>query len=241
LSKTVDNFTITPLSPIRKAIAARVAEATRTIPHFRLVADIRADALLRFRDELRASHPDKPLSLNDLIIKGCAAALMDVPDVNVHWAESELHQFQTADIAVVVSVNGALYTPVIRDSNLKSLWDISQEVRAMAARAAQNALKLNEVSGGSFTVSNLGMHGVDQFDAIINPPQCAILAVGAAKLTPVVCADHKCASATVMRTTLSADHRAIDGAMAARFLERLRQHLEQPTLRWADGGDSRCD
>jgi pyruvate dehydrogenase E2 component (dihydrolipoamide acetyltransferase) len=205
-----------------------MTEAKRTIPHFRLVADFEVDALMQLRDEVRASMVEERISLNDLLIKACALALMDAPSVNVQWAENEIHQFHTADISVVMAIEGGLSTPIIRGAESKTLVSISREVKDLAARAAKNALKMDEILGGSFSVSNLGMYGVDQFDAIINPPQCAILAIGAAKPCFLATKERTARFATLIRVTLSVDHRAIDGATGAAFLAALRHHVEEP-------------
>ena len=223
-----EDYLIRPLSPLRRVIAARMSEAKRTIPHFRLTAEIEVDALLARRAELRQARPDVALSLNDLLIKACAQALMDVPEVNVQWADNELHQFASADISIVTAVEGGLATPIVRKAEAKSVWQISSEVKELAARAARNELRMQEVLGGSFSISNLGMHGVDEFDAVINPPQCAILAIGAARSRCLASRDLEPRVATVMRVTLSADHRAIDGVIGARFLAALKSRIEAP-------------
>jgi pyruvate dehydrogenase E2 component (dihydrolipoamide acetyltransferase) len=222
-------FTAVPLTPIRKVIAARMTEAQQTIPHFRVTADIELDALLRLRAQLRERNPQLELSINDLLIKGCADALMDVPAVNIQWAHTQVHQFHSADVSVVTALEGGgLSTPILRNADTKSVGELAQELRELTRRAAQNALRMDEVFGGSFSISNLGMYGVDQFDAIVNPPQCAILAVGAAKPRAIASTERNLRVATVMRATLSVDHRAIDGATAATFLAALRRRLEQP-------------
>jgi len=221
-------YTVMPLSPLRKIIASRMAEANRTIPHYRLVADVEVDALLQLRRGLNEQHQGTALSLNDVLIKATAGALMDVPAVNVHWVENEIHQYRTADISVVTAVEGGLSTPIVRGAEDKSVWDISRTVRDLTSRAARNLLKMDEIVGGSFSLSNLGMFGIDQFDAIINPPQCAILAVGAAKLRLAVSPERQARIASVMRVTLSVDHRAIDGVTAALFLSSLRKRVEEP-------------
>jgi pyruvate dehydrogenase E2 component (dihydrolipoamide acetyltransferase) len=222
-------YTIKTLSPLRRVIATRMAEATRTIPHFRLSADIEVDALLSLRAQLKERDADVAPSLNDLLIKGCATALLDSPAVNVQWVEGEIRQYRNADIAVVTAIEGGLSTPIIRRANHKTIWEISREVKALTARAVAGGLRMEEVFGGSFSISNLGMYGVDEFDAIINAPQCAILAVGCIKLRVVVSADHEPRVASVLRVTLSVDHRAIDGATGAEFLAALRRRLEQPS------------
>jgi len=221
-------YTVVPLTPLRKIIAARMTEATRTIPHYRASIDIEIDALIKLRGELKEQRPAANLSLNDLFIKACAAALMDTPAVNIQWVDNRIHQFRSADISIVTAIEGGLATPILRNADTKSVWEISSEVKALSARAAKGALKMGEILGGSFSISNLGMFGVDEFDAIINPPQCAILAIGAARPRIIVSEDKESRSATVLRVTLSADHRAIDGAVSAVFLSAFRKRIEQP-------------
>jgi len=221
-------YTVKALSPMRKAIAARMSEAKQPIPHFRVVADVEIDALLRVRRKLRERMAPEPLSLNDLLIKACASALIESPAVNVQWVDNEIRQFRAADLSVVIALEDGLSTPIIRDAESKSIWDISREMRDLSSRAARNALRMDEIIGGSFSLSNLGMYDVDQFDAIINPPQCAILAIGAGKPRVLVSNEHGTRIATVLRITLSVDHRAIDGVTAARFMSALKQRLESP-------------
>jgi pyruvate dehydrogenase E2 component (dihydrolipoamide acetyltransferase) len=214
---------------MRRAIAARMSEAKRSIPHFRLVADIQIDALLAQRRILIEQTTDQSLSLNDLLVKACAQALSDVPDINVQWAEKEIHRFHSADIAIVTAVPGGLTTPILRAAETKSVWQIAAEVKELAARAQRNTLRMDEIVGGSFSVSNLGMYAVDEFDAIINPPQCAILAIWQGRPRCVAGHDLRAAVATVMRVTLSVDHRAIDGVAGARFLSALKARIETPS------------
>lgn len=218
-------YTLTELSPMRKVIAARMSDAKRTIPHFRVTADIEMDALVKLRRDLQQAGHE--VSLNDLLVKACALALVEVPSVNVQWAEDGIHQFRTADISIVTAVAGGLSTPIIRNADSKSVLQIASELRELVQRAGRNALKLHEIQGGSFSISNLGMYGVDQFDAIVNPPQCAILAIGSAKPQAVVGADGQIRVASVLRATLSVDHRAIDGVAAATFLGVLRRHVQR--------------
>jgi pyruvate dehydrogenase E2 component (dihydrolipoamide acetyltransferase) len=221
-------YSVITLSPMRKVIAARMTEAKNTIPHFRICADIEVDALIGLLGELRARNPNVNLSLNDLLIKACATALMDQPGINAQWTEKEIRRYHAADISIVTAVVGGLSTPIIRSAESKSIWEIAREVRELAAKAAKNALKMEEIVGGSFSLSNLGMYGVDQFDAIINPPQCAILAIGAAKQRAVVFPGKGLGISTIVRVTLSLDHRAIDGVAGATFLSALRNRIEQP-------------
>jgi pyruvate dehydrogenase E2 component (dihydrolipoamide acetyltransferase) len=166
---------------------------------------------------------------------------MDVPEVNVQWAENELHQFASADISIVIAVEGGLATPILRKAEAKSVWEISAEVKALAARARRNELKMSEILGGSFSLSNLGMYGVDEFDAIINPPQCAILAVGVARPRCIAARAGEPRVATMMRVTLSADHRAIDGVVGARFLAALKSRIETPSQLGAVHGGQECN
>jgi pyruvate dehydrogenase E2 component (dihydrolipoamide acetyltransferase) len=224
-----EDYTAIPLSPMRRIIAARMQQVCSTIPHFRASADIEVDSLLRARGELREANPSAALSLNDLLVKATAQALMDVPEVNVQWADTELRQFATADISIVIAIRGGLVTPILRAANLMSVWEIASRIRSLSARAGCSELKVDEITGGSFSISNLGMHGVDDFDAIINPPQCAILAVGSATPRCRAGANGQVRVGTVMRATVSADHRAIDGVTAARFLSALRTRIEQPS------------
>lgn len=221
-------YTVRSLTPLRKIIAARMSEAARTIPHFRVAIDVEMDALLRLRDMANAEAPSAKVTVNDCIIKGCAAALLQHPAINAQLVGEEVHEYHRADISVVIAVKGGLSTPVVRQADQKSVWDIATEVKSLATRAAAGQLKMSEIMGGSFSISNLGARGVVEFDAIINPPQCAILAIGAARRQIVPGENGDSRFATVLRATLSVDHRAADGAVAADFLATLRQRLEQP-------------
>lgn len=212
---------------MRKVIAARMVDAAQTIPHFRLTIDVEVDALLKIRKDLRAANSGAP-SVNDFLVKACAGALIEVPALNIQYVDGEIHQFASADISVVMALEGGLSAPIVRGADRKSVWEIAQEVRDLGARAAKNGLKVQEVLGGSFSISNLGMHGIDQFDAIINPPQCAILAVGQARPRVTADSNQQVRVATVIKATLSVDHRAADGALGAAFLASLRRRLENP-------------
>jgi pyruvate dehydrogenase E2 component (dihydrolipoamide acetyltransferase) len=188
---------------------------------------VEVDALLAVREELNRRYSEAKVSLNDLLVKASACALVAVPGVNVQFDGETVQQFGDADIAVAVALDGGLITPIVRGANLKGVVAISNEVRDLATRARLGTLQPEEFQGGSFSISNLGMFGVDRFDAIINAPQGAILAVGAAEQKPVV-RKGELAVATVLTLTLSSDHRIIDGALAARFLSALRGFLETP-------------
>ncbi len=218
------------LDGVRKIVAERVSEAKQTIPHFYVRRDVRVDALLAVRSEMnqqRGPHGPK-LSVNDFIIKASANALQKVPECNAVWAGDRILRFQASDIAVAVSTGDGLVTPVLRDADTKTLSTLSAEMKEVAARARGHKLAPNEYQGGSLTISNLGMMGIESFDAVINPPHAAILAIGTGVRKPVVNETGEIEAATVISATLSVDHRIIDGAVAARFLEMLTRCLEHP-------------
>lgn len=221
------SFTEIPLTPLRRAIAVRMTQAKQTIPHFRLVANLEMDALLNWRAAVNEGRQRK-VSVNDCFIKAVAASLVSNPALNCQVTDTALHRFHSADISVVVALEAGLSTPVIRSAEAKSLTEISAEVKDLVERAGRNALKLSEISGGSLSVSNLGGYGVEQFDAIINAPQCAILAIGSA--APRIVADRRGNTriATMLTCTLSVDHRAVDGVEASRFLQSLRDVTSDP-------------
>jgi pyruvate dehydrogenase E2 component (dihydrolipoamide acetyltransferase) len=218
------------LNGMRKTVAARLTEAKQTVPHFYLRKDIELDALLKFRSQLNKTLEPRgvKLSVNDFVIKACALALQQVPDANAVWAGDRTLKFTASDVAVAVAVDGGLFTPVLRDAEMKSLSALSAQMKDLAGRARDGKLAPHEYIGGSFAISNLGMFGIDNFDAIINPPHAAILAVGAGAKKPVVGADGELKVATVMSTTLSVDHRVIDGALGANLLNAIKANLENP-------------
>ncbi|MCJ7873733.1 pyruvate dehydrogenase complex dihydrolipoamide acetyltransferase [Phaeobacter sp. J2-8] len=224
------DFTEVPLDGMRKTIAARLTEAKQTIPHFYLRRDIQLDALLKFRADLNTQLAPRgvKLSVNDFIIKACANALQLVPDANAVWAGDRILRLTPSDVAVAVAIEGGLFTPVLQDADKKSLTALSAEMKDLAARARDRKLAPHEYQGGSFAISNLGMFGIENFDAVINPPHGAILAVGAGVKKPVVDAEGNLAVATVMSVTLSVDHRVIDGALAAELLAAIKDGLENP-------------
>jgi pyruvate dehydrogenase E2 component (dihydrolipoyllysine-residue acetyltransferase) len=219
-----------PLNGMRKIIAARLTEAKQSIPHFYLRRDIQLDALLKFRADLNGQLAARgvKLSVNDFIIKACALALQAVPDANSVWAGDRMLKLKPSDVAVAVAIEGGLFTPVLKDADTKSLSTLSTEMKDLAARARDKKLAPHEYQGGSFAISNLGMMGIDSFDAVINPPHGAILAVGAGTKRPVVGRDGELAVATVMTVTLSVDHRVIDGALGAELLQSIVENLENP-------------
>ena len=217
------------LNGMRKTIAARLTEAKQTVPHFYLRRDIELDALMAFRGQLNAKLEARgvKLSVNDFIIKACALALQQVPAANAVWAGDRVLQFKKSDVAVAVAIEGGLFTPVLKDAEAKSLSALSAEMKDLAKRARDRKLAPHEYQGGSFAISNLGMFGVDNFDAIINPLHAAILAAGAGVAKPIV-KDGAVVVGTVMSVTLSVDHRVIDGALGAQLLTAIKDNLENP-------------
>lgn len=223
-----------PLDGMRKTIAARLTQAKQLIPHFYLNADVSIDALLKLRAEANTSapklggEPAYKISVNDFVIKALALALMRVPSANAVWAEDRILRFNRADVGVAVAIDGGLLTPVLRAANEKPLSSISNEMRSLAERARDKKLKPEEYQGGVSAISNLGMYGVRDFAAIINPPQSTILAVGAAQRRPVETEDGGVRFESQMTITLSCDHRVIDGAGGAQLLAAVKNYLEQP-------------
>nr|WP_295662951.1 pyruvate dehydrogenase complex dihydrolipoamide acetyltransferase [Polymorphobacter sp.] len=217
------------LSNMRKTIARRLAESKQTVPHFYLTVDVRLDALLKLRGDLNKSLEASgvKLSVNDLLIKALGLALVAVPDSNVQFAGDTLYKFGRADVSVAVAIPGGLITPIIADAANKRLSVIATEMKDLAARAKDGKLKPEEYTGGTASISNLGMFGIKQFDAVINPPQGLILAVGAGEKRPYV-VDDALAIATVMSATGSFDHRAIDGAVGAQFMSAFKALVESP-------------
>jgi len=222
-------FTEVKLDGMRKTIAARLSEAKQTIPHFYLRRDIKLDALLKLRAELNKGLEARgvKLSVNDFIIKAVAVALQQVPTANAVWAGDRVLQMKASDVAVAVAIEGGLFTPVLKDADKKSLSALSDEMKDLAKRARDRKLQPQEYQGGSFAISNLGMMGIDNFDAIVNPPHAGILAVGAGVKKPVVEGD-AVTIATVMSVTMSVDHRVIDGALGAELLAAIVTALENP-------------
>lgn len=220
-------FNVQTMSSMRRAIARQLTLSKQTIPHFYLRSEIQVDALLHLRALARQATGAAP-SLNDYFVRATALALGEHPDVNIQVHGDEIHHFSSANIAVAVETEGGLMTPVVRAAQTKSVSAISAEIKALAEKARAGRMKAQDIQGGSFSISNLGMFGIAQFDAIINPPQGAILAIGSAVRKPVD-AGHALAFATVAAVSLSCDHRAIDGAVGARFLSTLKGLIEEPS------------
>jgi pyruvate dehydrogenase E2 component (dihydrolipoamide acetyltransferase) len=217
-----------PNNNIRKVVARRLTESKQQVPHFYLTVECKLDTLLAARKELNdKAKGEYKLSVNDFIMKAAAMALKAYPAANVSWSEDAIHQFLKADVCVAVSTPHGLITPIVKSAENKGLKDISAEVKDLAARAKDNKLKPEEFQGGTFTVSNLGMFGVKEFSPIINPPQGAILAIGAGEQRPVV-EKGEIQIRTVMSCTLSVDHRCIDGAVGAEYLQIFKQYIENP-------------
>ena len=220
------SYVTAPHTPMRRVITRRLTESKSTVPHFYVTADCKVDALLELRKRINESSPVK-ISVNDIVVKAVASALMDVPESNVVWGVDAMRKYESADIAVAVTTEGGLLTPVIRGVEKRSLSNLSIEISELAGRARAGKLRQEELEGGSFAVSNLGMFGTKEFSAILNPPQSGILAVGAASPRAIV-EDGHIVAANIMTVTLSADHRAVDGALAAQWLSAFIKRIENP-------------
>jgi len=224
-----------PLDSMRRTIATRLVEAKQTIPHFYLTADLNAGRLIAMREEANAAAPKNKdgqsafkLSLNDFVIKAWAAALQRIPAANAVWAGDRILRFQHSDIGVAVALEGGLITPIVRNAEAKSLTAISAEMRDLAERARHKKLRPNEYQGGSSAISNLGMYGVREFSAIINPPHATILAIGATRRAPVEAGDGSVKFISQLTVTLSCDHRVVDGALGAELLAAFKNFIEKP-------------
>ncbi len=227
------SYDVIPHDGMRKTIARRLTESKQTVPHFYLTVDIELDALLALRSQLNDAAPTvdgKPiykLSVNDLVVKAYALALKSVPDANVSWTDGGMLRHKVVDVGVAVSIPGGLITPIIRKADVKPVSQISNEIKDLAKRAKDRKLKPEEYQGGTTSVSNLGMFGVKDFAAVINPPHATILAVGAGDQRAVV-KGGQLAVATVMSVTLSTDHRAVDGALGAQLVQAFKGYIEKP-------------
>ena len=220
-------YTERPLTAMRRVIARRLTESKQTVPHFYLTVDCEIDELLKFRAELNGKSDAYRISVNDFVIRAAALALRQVPAANASWSDEAILLWDTVDIAVAVALEDGLITPIVKSADRKGLATIANETKDLAARARAGKLKLEEFQGGTFSISNLGMFGVRDFAAVINPPHGGILAVGAGEQRPIV-KNGALAIATVMSCTLSCDHRAVDGAVGAQFLAALKKLVEDP-------------
>ncbi|MER3426531.1 MAG: pyruvate dehydrogenase complex dihydrolipoamide acetyltransferase [Pyrinomonas sp.] len=218
-----------PITEMRRTIARRLASSLGPVPHFFLTTEIEMDRAMELRRSLNELDPELKISVNDIIVKVAAVALMQHPQVNASFQDKAIRYYKQADIGVAVALDDGLITPVVRAANLKSIGAISREIRELAERARARKLRPEEYTGATFSVSNLGMFGIDEFTAIINPPEAAILAVGAVTAKPVV-RDGEIAIRQLMRVTMSCDHRLIDGATGARFLQTFKKILENPLM-----------
>ena len=225
----VNEATEFPMDGMRRTIAARLQESKQTAPHFRLVVDVTIDQLLATRKKLNAANPSVKVSINDFLLKASATALIQVPGCNIQFDGNTITRYRDADISVAVALDDGLITPIVKAANKKGLVEISNEVRALVTKAKTGTLTPDEFQGGTFSISNLGMFGVKQFDAIINPPQGAILAVGGGEQRMIV-QNGEPTVATVLTLSLSSDHRAIDGALGAEFLQKLKWLVENPDM-----------
>jgi pyruvate dehydrogenase E2 component (dihydrolipoamide acetyltransferase) len=216
-----------PVSEMRRTIAKRLVTSLGPVPHFFLTAEIEMDRAADMRQQINTLYPDAKVSLNDVIIKVAAVALIQHPQVNASFQDKTVRHYEHADIGVAVATENGLITPIIRAADMKSLLDIATEVRELAGRARTRKLKPEEYLGATFSISNLGMFGIDEFTAVINPPEAAILAVGAMKPKPIV-REGQIEIHQMMRVTMSCDHRVVDGAVGAQFLQTFKQILENP-------------
>ena len=228
-SAAADDVEEIPLTSMRRTVARRLVESMQSAPHFYLTIQVDVDALLELRGELNRRLADEgvKLSVNDLLVKACAVTLRAHPDINASWAGDKILRHRRIHVGIAVAVEGGLIVPVVRDTDQKSVSQIAREAKALAERARAGRLRPDEFTGGTFTVSNLGMFGIDQFTAVINPPEAAILAVGTTSPEPVV-RDGRLATRQRMKLTMSIDHRAVDGATGAQFLADLKRVLEEP-------------
>ncbi|MCL4511707.1 MAG: pyruvate dehydrogenase complex dihydrolipoamide acetyltransferase [Bacteroidetes bacterium] len=227
VSSSAAKYTDVPLSMMREAIAKRLAQSNIEAPHFFLTAEVKMENAIAFRESLNQFDEKNKISYNDIIVKACAAALKEHPQVNATFLGDKIRMFSNVHIGIAVAIDDGLITPVLRDADKKGLRQISQEAKELAVQARDRKLKPEEYSGSTFTVSNLGMYDVDDFTAIINPPEAAILAVGSIVEKPVA-ENGELKIGKRMRITLSSDHRVIDGALAARFMQTLKKVLENP-------------
>ena len=219
-----------PVTSTRKVIATRLQQSMQDAPHFYLNMDIELDQLIAMRKSMNAALPDdQKISINDMIIKCAAATLIKVPEVNASWEGDHIRQWHHADIAVAVALDAGLVTPIVWGADMMSLSSVSAKMKDLVGKAQSGKLKLEEFSGGSFTISNLGMYGITSFTAVINPPHGAILAIGAGREVPVV-KDGQVTLATVMTATLSGDHRVIDGAVGAKWMAAFKSYVENPVM-----------
>ncbi|WP_395878338.1 pyruvate dehydrogenase complex dihydrolipoamide acetyltransferase [Ehrlichia muris] len=229
VSNSLGGSSFAEISSMRRVIAERLVHSKQTIPHFYISIDCLVDDLLKLRLEINAENLDNKVTVNDFIIKAVAMSIKKFPEINVSWSDDKIVVFHSIDISVAVSIDNGLITPIVFNADKKSLLEISSEVKVLASKAKSGKLKPEEFQGGGFTVSNLGMFGIKEFYAIVNPPQSCIMSVGCSEKKAIVVGEQVCIS-NVMTITLSVDHRVIDGVLAARFLNCFKSYLEKPFL-----------
>lgn len=228
------DYTVQPHTQMRKVIAKRLLESKQSVPHFYLSADCNVTELLSLREKINSdkknSEKSIKISVNDFVVKAVAMAMRKYPNVNSSWSDEGMISYNNIDISIAVATNDGLITPIVKNADQKQLSEISAEVKELAKRAKENALKPHEFQGGGFSISNLGMYGVKEFQAIINPPQSCIMAVGTTEKRPVVSTGNIIEIADIMTISISCDHRVIDGAVAAEFLDQFKKYMENPAL-----------
>ena len=232
VQRNSQEYNLVPNSNMRKVIAKRLVESKQTVPHFYLSLECQMDSVLEARAQINKSFGDdksKKLSVNDFVILATAKALKDVPEANASWGDDAIMMYNNIDVSIAVAIEGGLITPVVRNADQKEITKISSEMKDLAKRARENALKPEEFQGGGFSISNLGMFGIKSFNAIVNPPQGCILAVGASSKRAVI-VDDKIEMRTMMDVNLSCDHRVVDGAVGALFLNAFKKYMESPVL-----------
>ena len=227
-------------SQIRKIIAEKTTEAFKNVPHFYLKIESKIDKLIALKDRINTSSSKIKISLNDLLIKALAIAQKNNPKTLVHWVDGEIIQFSNVDISVAVALDEGLITPIIKSADKKGIKEISNEIKKLIVKAKNNTLTSDDYTGGTITISNLGMYGISEFGAIINSPQSSIIAVGQAKKTPIIVND-KYEYATILKSTLSADHRVLDGAIAASLLNDFNKIIENPYNIWLESKDMKLN
>jgi pyruvate dehydrogenase E2 component (dihydrolipoamide acetyltransferase) len=229
IGRNDEEFVKLPNNNMRKVIAKRLLESKQTIPHFYLAIECNMDNLLAAREEINAATTEYKISVNDFIIKACALSLRDVPSANASWSDEAILRYNNVDISVAVAIDGGLITPIVKNADQKSLPVISSEMKDLAKRARENALAPHEFQGGGFSISNLGMFGIKKFQAIVNPPQSCIMAVGTTTKRPVVIND-EIKIGNMVDISISCDHRVVDGAVGAEFLKAFKKYIEHPIL-----------
>ncbi|WP_174515900.1 dihydrolipoamide acetyltransferase family protein [Wolbachia endosymbiont of Cardiocondyla obscurior] len=220
---------IVEVSNIRQVIAQRLTESKQNVPHFYLTVDCQVDKLISLKNEINSADENNKVTINDLIIKAVAFSMKKFPDINSSWIDNKILKYSNVDISIAVALEDGLITPIVKNADKKGILSISKEVKDLVSRARSGKLKPEEFQGGGFTISNLGMFGIKAFSAIINPPQSCIMAVGASKKQPIVM-NEKIEIAEIMTVTLSVDHRAVDGALGAKFLNAFKHYIENPLV-----------